>query len=131
MEVFHPAPPQSYLQWYLSSLGMPMLLAIVGVTLLAMVLVIVLFLRGRGPAVPAAIAFLLPLPLIVGALGLLDGSIQYLSHLAHGSDGPLAHASFSYALVSMTQASSCFCPLLMLGLALLMAIGFRDGRPTN
>lgn len=128
MEEFNEVQQQSYLQWYISSLGVPTLLLIVGVTLLAMALVIVLFLRGRGPAVPAAIVFLLPLPLIVGALAFLGGTITYLYEIALASDAPISHSSFAYALTAMTQASSCFCPLLILSLALLLTLGFRGGK---
>jgi len=130
MEDFHEMPPQpSYLQWYFSSMGLPTLLLIVGVTALAMVLIVLLFLRGRGPAVPAAMVAVLPLPLIAGLLALLGGTITYLSHLATVGDKPISHTAFAYALASMTQASTCFCPLLILCLALLMALGFRGGKP--
>lgn len=126
MHEFEPRP-QSYLQWYFSSLGMPTLLVIVGLTLLAMVLVVVLFWRGRGPAVPAAILFVSWLPLIAGAVCFLSGMIMYLNELARASDGPgpLSHATISYALTASMQATSCFCPLLMLSLVLLMVLGFR------
>jgi hypothetical protein len=128
MDDFAPAR-QSYLQWYLSSLGMPTLLLIVGVTLIAMVLVVLLFLRGRGPAVPAAILFVLPLPLIVGLICFLAGTIRYLNELAIADGLPVSYDLLSYALVAMTQASSCFCPLLMLSLTFLMVLGFRSQGP--
>ncbi len=128
MEEFNEVRRQSYLQWYFLSLGAPTLLLIVGVTLLAMALVVVLFLRGRGPAVPAAIVFILPLPLIVGSLAFLGGSITYLYEIAVAGDAPIKHDSFAYALTAITQASSCFCPLLILSLALLMTLGFRGSK---
>lgn len=128
MEEFHEVQQQSYLQWYITSLGVPTLLAIVGVTMFATALVIVLFLRGRGPAVPAAIAFILPLPLIVGALAFLGGTINYLYQIALAGEEPIKHESFAYALTAITQASSCFCPLLILSLALLMTLGFRGSK---
>ena len=121
--------PQSYIGWYFSSLGMPTLLLIVGATLLAMVVIVLLFMRGRGPAVPSAILFVLPLPLIIGLVCFLGGSITYLSQLAEAGDQPAAPTMLSYGLISMMQASSCFCPLLMLSLVLLMVLGFRANRP--
>lgn len=120
--------PQSYLGWYFSSLGMPTLLLIVGATLLAMVVIVLLFWRGRGPAVPAAILFVLPLPLLIGLVCLLGGSITYLNQLAEADDQKIFHGMFSYATIAMLQASSCFCPLLMLSLTLLMVLGFRANR---
>jgi hypothetical protein len=120
-------PPlrQSYLQWFYSSMGMPTLLLIVGSTLLVMVLVVLLAWRGRGPAVPSAIFFVLPLPLVIAAVCFLGGSITYLSELAEAGDGPISHTTFSYALTASLQASSCFCPLLMLSLLVLMVVGIR------
>jgi hypothetical protein len=115
--------PKSYLQWHFDSLGLPTLLLIVGVSLLAMTLIIVLFLRGRGPGVPAAILFILPMPLVVGLVCLLGGSITYLSQLAAGQGQRMD--AFAYGLTAATQASSCFCPLLILSLVLMMVLGFR------
>jgi hypothetical protein len=122
MHEFEPRP-QSYLQWYFNSMGMPTLLVIVGLTLLAMVLAVILFWRGRGPAVPAAILLVSWLPLIAGAVCFLSGVIMYLSELA--GPEPSTHATISYALTASMQATSCFCPLLMLSLVLLMVLGFR------
>lgn len=122
MHEFEPRP-QSYLGWYFSSLGMPTLLVIVGLSLLAMVLVVVLFWRGRGPAVPAAMLLVSWLPLIAGAVCFLSGMIMYLNELA--GPEPSSPATISYALTASMQATSCFCPLLMLSLLLLMVLGFR------
>jgi hypothetical protein len=119
--------PQSYLEWYVNSLGMPTLLLIVGATLVAMFLVVLLFVRGRGPAMPAAILFVLPLPLIVGVIALLAGLINSYTALSYS----LSHTSrpamgqMGYGFVSIMQASGCFCPLLLLTLTLLMFVGFR------
>lgn len=124
-----PPQNQSYLHWYYSSLGMPTFLLIVGATLLAMVVIVLLFMRGRGPAVPSAILFVLPLPLLIGVVCFLGGSITYLFELGEAGDQRASPTMFSYGLVSMLQASSCFCPLLMLSLPLLMALGFRANRP--
>jgi hypothetical protein len=132
MEEFEPVrPPQSYLHWYFESLGLPTLLLIAAVTLLAMALVVALFLRGRGPAVPGAILFLLPLPLIVGLVALLGGSITYLTQLANAGDQPVSPKAFSYALTAAVQASSCFCPLLILSLVVLMVLGFRGSKSSS
>lgn len=120
---------QSYLEWYFSSLGMPTFLLIVGATLLAMLVIVVLFMRGRGPAVPSAILFVLPLPLLLGLVCFLGGSITYLSQLAEAGEQRASPTMLSYGLISMMQASSCFCPLLMLSLVLLMILGFRANRP--
>lgn len=117
--------PQSYLQWFYSSLGLPTLLLIVGSTLLVMILVVLLLWRGRGPAVPSAIFFALPLPLVIAAVCFLGGSITYLSQLAEAGDGPISHAAFSYALTASLQASGCFCPLMMLSLLVLTVVGIR------
>jgi len=117
---------QSYLDWYLSSIGTPMLLLIVGASLLTLVLIIMLFVRGRGPAVPAAILFVLPFPLLIGALCLVGGSIKALSQLARPVDPQGSTDWFSFGLNSMMQASSCFCPMLLLSLTFLMILGFRN-----
>lgn len=127
---FEDAPPiqQSYLHWYVTSLGWPTLGVIVGVTLLAMGLIVLLFFRGRGPAVPAAMVFVLPLPLLVGLLCFLSGSISFLSNLS--MDGPREQGAslLSYATLALLQSSSCFCPLLLLTLTLLMVLGFAANR---
>src|SRR5262245_31541949 len=103
--------PKSYLQWYFDSIGLPTLLLIVGVSLLALVLIIVLFVRGRGPAVPAAIVFILPLPLVVGFVCLLGGTITYLSRLSDAG-GRVPLDAFAYGQAAAMQATACFCPLL-------------------
>ena len=130
MEIDIDSPPvqQSYLHWYVSSLGMPTILLIVGATLLAGVLILVLFLRGRGPAVPAAIAFVLPLPLLVGLMCFLGGSISFLNNVA--INGPPAAGArwFAYGTLALMHASSCFCPLLMLTLVFLMMLGFWSSK---
>lgn len=130
MEIDIDSPPvqQSYLDWYVSSLGMPTLFLIVGATLLAGVLIVLLFLRGRGPAVPAAIVFVLPLPLLVGLMCFLGGSISFLNNAA--MNGPPAEGArwFAYGTLSLMQASSCFCPLLILTLVFLMTLGFWSSK---
>src|SRR5215213_8027727 len=118
-------PRQSYLAWYVTSLGFPTLLLIVGVTIIAAGIIVLLFWRGRGSAAPAAMAFTLPLPLFVGAICFLGGAIGYFNQLAESQPGQHEPGLLSYGLVAMFQASSCFCPLLALTLTLLMVLGFR------
>jgi hypothetical protein len=123
-----PALPlrQSYLAWYFSSLGFPTLLLIVGMTVIAAGIIVLLFLRGRGPAALAAMAFALPLPLFAGAICFLGGTIGYFKELAEAQPGQRLSGLLSYGLVAIFQASSCFCPLLALTLTLLMVLGFRS-----
>ena len=126
MEEFQSVPNrQSYLQWYFGTLGIPTLLVIVVAALLAMALMLVVFLRGRGPAVPAAILFLLPLPLIVGAIALVGGTLSYYRELGESTTGRVDPGGLSYGFIAAMQASSCFCPTLVLSVVLLMILGFR------
>jgi hypothetical protein len=127
------SPPiqQSYLHWYVSSLGMPTLLLIVGATLFAALLVVLLFLRGRGPAVPAAMVFVLPLPLLIALVCFLGGTISFLNNVAVNGSPVEGARWFSFATISLLHASSCFCPLLLLTLTLLMTLGFSASKKTS
>lgn len=134
MEEFQSAPHrQSYLEWFFSTLGVPTLVLISVAALLAMGLMLVVFLRGRGPAVPAAIMFLLPLPLIVGAIALVGGTLSYFREVGESATGRVDPGGLSYGFIAAMQASSCFCPTLVLSLVLLMILGFRgsSGRRSN
>jgi hypothetical protein len=122
---------QSYLLWYVTSLGMPTLLLIAAATLLAAGLVVLLFLRGRGPAVPAAMVFVLPLPLLIGLVCFLGGSILFLHNVALSGPAEQGVGWLSYAMLAMMHASSCFCPLLLLTLTLLMTLGFSASRKSG
>lgn len=123
---FAPHARQSYIEWYFTSLGFPTLLLIVGMTVIAAGIIVLLFLRGRAAAAPAAMAFALPLPLLMAGICLLAGAIFYLNELAEAIPGQHLSGAFSYALVTMFQASSCFCPLFVLTLTLLMILGHRS-----
>ncbi len=121
-----PKPALSVLEWHVSSTGLPTLSVILLATLVALVLVVVLFSRGRGPAVPAAILFLMPLPLIVGLLAFLGGLTSYLVKFANSFDDAPRPDDLSYGLTSAMVASSCFIPLLTVSLILLFIRGLRD-----
>ncbi|WP_254507547.1 hypothetical protein [Anatilimnocola floriformis] len=121
-----PIVAKSYLRWYLDSTGVPTLLVLFGAMLLALVLIVTLFRRGRGPAVPTAIVFIMPLPLVVGLVCFLAGTIHYLHQMGLAAGEQVSSESLSYALTSAMQATSCFCPVLILSLVLLMVLGFRN-----
>lgn len=119
------------LQANLSGLATGALILIIIATLLAMILTVIVFWRGRGPAVPAAILFLLPLPLIVGVIALLAATIYAYIDLSYAvSVTSLEHgtsaAKLGVGFRAISQASSCFCPLALLSISLLMVLGFRS-----
>ncbi len=65
---------QSYLMWFLQTLGLGGLLVALA-ALTAFVLTLVVVLRGRGTTVGAALVFMVPLPVLVSVFWVLKGLV--------------------------------------------------------
>lgn len=79
---------QSYLEFVFMSLGVRYTLLLPLAALVSFVLVLVLVLRGKGPWLSAAIVLLVPLPLYVGILGLVDGLMSSFQVVAMSESNP-------------------------------------------
>ena len=69
-----PVVGQSYLMWFLQTLGLGGPLVAMA-ALAAFVLTLVVVLRGRGPNVGAALVFIVPLPVLVSVFWVLKGLV--------------------------------------------------------
>jgi hypothetical protein len=121
-----PIQRMSYLAWVFHSLGPITILLLLLATLVAIGLIALLWQRGRGPALPAAILLLIPLPLVVGCLALVGSSLDSLLSFSTRARASEIAESLSHALVSALASSCCFMPVLIVGLAALFAHGFRQ-----
>jgi hypothetical protein len=71
-------PPPTLLEWYIQSLGWMYTLLLPLSALIAFVLTVALLVFGKGRFTGAALLFIVPLPLLLGMLGTVDGMITSL-----------------------------------------------------
>src|SRR5262245_33911240 len=79
---------QSYLEFIFSSLGWRYTMLLPLAALLSFVLILILVLRGKGSAVPAGLVLLVPLPIIVGVFGVVDGLLASFQVIAMSNTAP-------------------------------------------
>jgi len=79
---------QSYLEFILSSLGWRYTFLLPLAALVSFVLILVLVLRGKGSAVPAALVLLVPIPILVGIMGVVDGMLASFQVIAMSDTAP-------------------------------------------
>ena len=79
---------QSYLEFMFNSLGWRYTFLLPLAALVSFVLILVLALRGKGSAVPAALVLLVPLPIIVGIFGVVDGMLASFQVIAMSNTAP-------------------------------------------
>jgi len=98
-----PVHQQSYLMWFFSALGIKYAVLLPLVGLIAFVVVLVLVLKGKGPALPAALMLIVPLPLLVGIGGVIEGLLAFFQVIAGAELAPKAStwaAGISMSLVT-------------------------------
>ena len=83
-----PMQQQSFLVWFISSLGWRYGLLLPLVAAIAFILTVIIVLRGRGPYATAALLLIVPMPLIVGMVGVVDGLMNSLMVIAMSSSSP-------------------------------------------
>jgi len=79
---------RSYLSWFFAALGWKYTLLLPLVGMLAFAVVLVLVLRGKGPAMVGALLFVVPLPIFVGLMGVVDGLMSMFQVLAMADISP-------------------------------------------
>lgn len=125
----------SYLRFLFQALGFRYSVLLPAVALLAFVLVLVLIIRGKGPALTGALLFLVPLPVLVGVFAAVDGMLsafQVIS-MANVSPKPSEFAmGISMSLVSVFLSFLLTVPSYILATCGLIARAFSakpDGEP--
>lgn len=88
MQDFGEPVRRSFLSWFFAALGWKYTLLLPLVGLLAFALTLVLVIRGKGPAQTGALLFIVPLPVIVGMFGVLEGLMSSLQVLAMSETSP-------------------------------------------
>jgi hypothetical protein len=134
MEEYEAGPPaqQSMLVWFLSALGAKysLLLPLAGV--LALVLVLVLVVRGNSRWTGAALMLVVPLPLLVGLFGALEGAIDAFTVIAGSAVAPKPSevaAGVSTSLVAPFVGMLLMVPAYLagvIGTAVRSLTGHRD-----
>lgn len=122
---------QSFLFWFLGALGWRYTFLLPAVTLLSFILLLIVVFRGRGWAAGAAAVLLVPLPLLVGLMGTIDGLIATHLALASRDVAPLpSHIGEAYgtALVTPLVGICLMVPNYWLAVTCLFVRSLRDDR---
>ncbi len=95
---------QSYLVWMISALGWrySLLLPLAGLSAFAGVLFLVL--RGKGPAMVGALILIVPLPFLVGVVGVLDGMLSSFQVIGASDLAPKPSAIATAVSMSLFSA---------------------------
>jgi hypothetical protein len=88
MEAEAETQAQSMLGWFVNALGPFYLFAILGSGLLLLVVACFTVLLSRRPAVIASLLALVPLPILIGAVGSVQGAISALQVIAMSGATP-------------------------------------------
>ncbi len=78
----------SYLEFLFQALGFRYAVLLPAVGILAFVFVLVLVIRGKGPALTGALLFLVPLPVLVGLFAAVDGMVASFQVIAMSNTAP-------------------------------------------
>lgn len=124
-------PQQSLLHWYVTSMGSVSIALLFAAMLAAIILILVLWIRGRGVSVPAAILLLMPLPLVVGSFALIDSTVRALDIASNNGPGKAVREAFSHGFTTAMSSTCCFFPVLMLGTIALLTLGIRKQPPAK
>lgn len=79
---------QSYLEFFFHSLGWRYSLLLPMAALAAFVLVLVLVIRGKGNSLPAALILIVPLPIFVAIMGVVDGMLASFAVISMSDTAP-------------------------------------------
>ncbi len=102
MNEFEPVR-QSFLSWIFTALGFPYVILLTLAALLSFAVALIVVVRGRGPMATAALVLVVPMPLLVGLFGAIQGAISSYTVIAMSSTSPKPSdmaAGISTALVA-------------------------------
>jgi len=116
-------PSASYLQWFFEVVGTPTLLLLLGATVVALGLIVLLRYRGRGSAASTAILLLMLLPLLVGSFAFLTATSISLGLVAQDGEQSEAMAWFAYGTTTAMLSTTFFLPILFFGSYVLLSMG--------
>lgn len=124
--------PRSLLSWFYMALGPFYLGLLLLAGLLCFVLTLVIVTRGRGGMSSTALLFIVPIPLLIGIFGAIQGAINSFTVIAMGGATP--KASEIAQGVSLSLVAPLFGMLLMLpsyGVAVLGSLFRSFPAPTD
>ena len=81
-------PRQSFLIWFIGSLGWKYTLLLPLAALVSFVLTAALVMAGKGRTTGAALVFIVPLPLVIGLFGTLEGAVSSFMVIAMSDTAP-------------------------------------------
>lgn len=87
-EPMMPHAPESYLMFLFRAMGIRYTVLLPAAAMLTFVLVLVLVLRGKGSTLPGALFFIVPLPLLIGCIGVVEGLLSSFQVIAASSSSP-------------------------------------------
>src|SRR5688572_7241965 len=79
---------QSYLMFLINALGWRYTFLLPLAALVSVILVLVLITRGKGSSLPAALILIVPLPFLVGIMGVIDGMLASFQVIAASDTSP-------------------------------------------
>ena len=120
---------QSYLSWFLTSLGPETLGLLFAAMVVSLVLILLVAVRGRGPTVPAAIMLLIPLPLVVGGIAFVGSLVVALRNIEEQRGSLAIGRPLSHAVTSGLASTCFFLPVLVLGVVTMLCIVFKKPLP--
>jgi hypothetical protein len=91
--------------------------------LVSFALILILVLRGKGSAVPAALMLLVPLPIIVGVFGVVDGLMASFQVIARSNAAP-THAMYAQGIYMSLTTFLVGLLLAVPGYLLAVAVTF-------
>jgi hypothetical protein len=120
-----PHQQMSYLEWVLQSAGPMTWLLLFLLVLFAIGTIVLLWLRGRGPAQAPAILLVMALPLVAGALVFLNVSVNGFLKVAEDPRAVDTIQSQGSAFLIAYGSTCCFVPVLFVGVIVLLVLGLR------
>ena len=87
-DVVEPVMQQSFLMWYMSSLGLKYAVVLPVVGLFSLLSTLLILIRGRGPFVSAGLILAVAAPVFVGLVGAVDGVMAVYQVIALSSAQP-------------------------------------------
>jgi hypothetical protein len=123
---------QSYLMWFFSALGWRYTLLLPLAGLLAFVLTLLVVTRGKGAAQVGALLFIVPLPVLVGIYGVVEGLIASYQVIAMTSISPKPSAiaeGVSMSLVTIMVGMVLATPSYLLAVAGLIVRSLTRDEP--
>lgn len=129
-------PEQSMFLWLFRALGIRYTIWLPVVTVLALVLAVLAIWKFKTPALTAALLAVVPLPLLLGAIGSIDGLVACFQIIMISSATPRASEfadGGAMSLVSMQVGLILSVPLYLLALVALCyrAFAHREAAPEH